>query len=114
MNTKKAIDILEDFISDFTAEGNNNMVEEFEQIIFLLQRGKAYEAMWGKLKKQYGYHFLKIMPNGIINEDYTINYFVEDLEQKYFPKEIIEEIVKGITEQIKEGAEIAGKEAEKQ
>ena len=34
---------------------------EAESIIKLLKRGKAYEAMWGKLKKQYGYHFLKIL-----------------------------------------------------
>ena len=100
MNTKKAIDILEDFISDFTAEGNNNMVEEFEQIIFLLQRGKAYEAIWEEFRdnrpRRIGTYWEK---------------YINKLEQKYFPKEIIEEVVKSITEQIKEGAEIAKEEA---
>ena len=48
------------------------------------------------------------LENCLLPEQYKI---VEELEQKYFPKEIIEEVVKGITKQIKEGAEITREEA---
>ena len=51
--------------------------------------------------------FLILQDDGYSKLLYKI---LEDLEQKYFPKEIIEEVVKGITEQIKEGAGIAKKE----
>jgi len=74
MNTKEAIDRLEDFISDFTAEENNNMVEEFDQIIFLLKRGEKYEAMWERCKKHHSY-------------DGYVGKIMNDFEQKYFPGE---------------------------
>ena len=88
MEVKEVIERLEDFISDFTAEGNNNMVEEFEQIISLLQQGEKYQQMWEELKD--------LMKKEVVNkyrcsccDSLTCNwrYPMKDLEQKYFPKE---------------------------
>ena len=84
--------------------------EKADEIINLLQRGEKYEAMWEELFMEKGM-LLILQDDGYSKLLYKI---LEDFGQKYFPKEIIEEVVKGITKQIKEGAEIARKEAENQ
>jgi len=73
--------------------------KDIDEIISLLQQGEKYRQIVEE----------------IISSRYFSardNEYLKSFKQKYFPKEIIKEVVKGITEQIKEGAEIARKEAE--
>lgn len=104
MNIKEAIDFLR--LKIVPPKWDEEKYKGLKRVIELLQRGEAYEAMWEELFMEKGM-FLILQDDGYSKLLYKI---LEDLEQKYFPKEIIEEVVKGITEQIKEGAGIAKKE----
>jgi len=115
MNTKEAIEFLENELKIheeiYEAFGIPEMVKEksdvknainnYQNIITLLKQGEKYRQMWEELRDN------RPRPIGTYWEKY-----INRLEQKYFPKENIKEVVKGVTEQIIEGAEIARKEAE--
>jgi len=70
-----------------------------DSVIDLLQQGEKYRQMWEEMSNKYYSTYL-----------YYIGELMDEIEQKYFPKENIKEVVRGITEQIKEGAEAAKEE----
>lgn len=106
MNTKKAIEFLENGIRNYEemleAFGSPEMLEEkvdirniiikHKAIIALLQRGEKYEAMWGKLKKR-GNELGLFMANVPINLEGNLDEFMEEFEKKYFLKQK-EEMIK--------------------
>lgn len=49
----------------------------FKDVIYLLQRGEKFEAMWGELLPKIG----------VFSEGHVLE-FIEELKQKYFPKEV--------------------------
>ena len=75
MEVKEAIDRLEDFISDFEAEGNRGMVEEYKEVIALLEQGEKYKKMWEEDAKDW------------LGNDLDLKEWMNDTKQKYFPKE---------------------------
>ncbi len=124
MNTKEAIEFCKSE-QYYDYRGTNkeitqklgNFNRNLDEVVDLLKRGEKFEKMWGKYKKKSP----PIMIDNVKNCSKNINDFIkqakimrikamQDLEQKYFPKGNIEEVVKGITGQMKEGAEIARKE----
>ena len=91
MNTFEAIGILKEYTGykgdkwevSMTAED----IKEFDEIVYLLQRGEAYEQMWEKFKKEYSHCYIKDVENVVVSWE-----MVEDIvnyhEQKYFPKDL--------------------------
>ena len=84
MKTKEAIGLirlLRDVLYDAYSIGKTYIggTEGFERnindIIELLQQGEKFEKMWGKLRTDNYYHYREMQ------------YFLDELEQKYFPKE---------------------------
>uniref|UniRef100_A0A6H1ZVC0 Uncharacterized protein n=2 Tax=viral metagenome TaxID=1070528 RepID=A0A6H1ZVC0_9ZZZZ len=107
MEIKDAIKFLRNhFRIGIYEKKSKDIIALLKQLNKKAKRGEVYEAMWEELFMEKGM-FLILQDDGYSKLLYKI---LEDLEQKYFPKEIIEEVVKGITEQIKEGAGIAKKE----
>ena len=114
MDIKKAIEFLEDeniyrHFNDMyiTQKEFDEYNKSKQQVIFLFQHGEKYEAMWREITS-YIMHYN--FGNQYVTFREEIRPTIKEIKQKYFPKEIIEEVVKGITEQIKEGAGIAKKE----
>jgi len=104
INTKEAIE----FIRLTRLEsGLISERKDYDEVISLLQQGEKYRQMWEGLEKDIKRREDKCEIACDIVYVSTLN----EIKQKYFPKEIIEEVVRGITEQIKEGAEIAKEEA---
>ncbi len=94
MNTKEAIDIRK-WIEFLKSQRDDHFVYEsltkdYNKVILLLKR-------------------LVSTPDGELIDE--ILEMIDKIKQRYFPKGNIEEVVEGITGQIKEGAEIAKKEA---
>ena len=104
MDTKKAIEILSkvNTYGSLECDLTEAMVEldtlEAGDIIALLKRGEKFEQMWGKYKKKSP----PIMIDNVKNCSKNINDFIkqakimrikamQDLEQKYFPKEVSHE-----------------------
>jgi len=58
-------------------------LDNIQEVIELLQRGEKYEAMWNGLYAKYGEVFL----NDYRNPEILLEERMENLEQKYFPKE---------------------------
>ena len=101
MNTKEAIDFLikkmhillsyehkEKDDGDMVRYGDmvkiKEYIDEWNEVISLLQQGEAYRQMWGELKGN------RPRPIGTYWEKY-----INRLEQKYFPKSIKkEEVIK--------------------
>ncbi len=116
MNTKEAIefcgelkrscDVPKHFIPEEHYRPLFSNLDKVDQLVALLKQGEAYKKIVGVLEN--------IHCVGEDFEDGETSYkrrkLVESLKQKYFPKGNIEEVVNGITEQIKESAEIAKKE----
>ena len=107
MEVKEAIEIINGMHRRIIGEWAHSDKEEedirkeLDEIISLLQQGEKYRQIVEE----------------IISSRYFSardNEYLKSFKQKYFPKEIVKEVVGGITEQIKEGAEIARKEAENQ
>jgi len=107
MNTKEAIDFLR--LKIVPPKWDEEKYKGLKRVIELLQRGKKFEAMCGEIECNL-LNFINVGTVSII-DGMIVKKMIEIIKQKYFPKEIIEEVVKGITEQIKEGAEIAREEA---
>uniref|UniRef100_A0A6H1ZYN2 Uncharacterized protein n=1 Tax=viral metagenome TaxID=1070528 RepID=A0A6H1ZYN2_9ZZZZ len=105
MNIKEAEDFLR--LKIVPPKWDEEKYKGLKRVIELLQRGEKYEAMWEELFMEKGM-LLILQDDGYSKLLYKI---LEDLEQKYFPKKIIEEVVKGITEQIKGSVEMSKKEA---
>ena len=74
------------------------------QVENLIKELDKYRQMWEELKNRNDDFF----PNYGVRADNKIR--MNCIEQKYFPKEIIDKVIEGIIEQIKEGAEISRKE----
>jgi len=118
MNTQKAIEFCRSEIREYGTikhsygkekfPENKPIITAYKSIIALLKRGEKYEAMWREITS-YIMHYN--FGNQYVTFREEIRPTIKEIKQKYFPKEIIEEVVEGITEQIKEGAEIAKKEA---
>jgi len=80
------------------------IIDNIIKIKALLQQLDKYQQMWEELKNRNDDFF----PNYGVRADNKIR--MNCIEQKYFPKEIIDKVIEGIIEQIKEGAEISRKE----
>ena len=80
--TDKAIQSVEDTYNihendrSSSDEGTERIFRQRDDVIFLLKQGEKYEKMWKEL-----YH-----EDGFGNAD--VKYVMDELEQKYFPKEI--------------------------
>ena len=80
-------------------------------IIKLLQRDEKYKAIVKEIEYNLDWHKPECpfsTPDGELIDE--ILEMIDKIKQKYFPEGDIEEVVNGITEQMKEGAEIARKE----
>jgi len=82
METKKAIEFLEKRDRIFLYGGSTQYMSELnkaiDQIIISSQRGEKYEAMWREMYKNWGEYPIEL---------HDIAEFMDDTEQKYFPKE---------------------------
>ncbi len=122
MNTKEAIDIRK-WIEFFKSQRDDHFVYEsltkdYNKVILLLKRldkkskrGKKFEAIVKEIGYNLDWHKPECpfsTPDGELIDE--ILEMIDNIKQKYFPKGNIEDVVKGITEQIKESAEIAKKE----
>ena len=99
MNTKQAVEFMNENILDFKDRTDNeevfdkNECEKFikkvEEVVLLLQRGGKLEKTWENLKRNFGEDF--ICPNCSSLDMATplknIKNEMDKLEQKYFPKE---------------------------
>ena len=101
MNTKEAIEWIEDLVNDYSeVEGNESIVDDFRKIIFLLQQGEKYRLMWKEIEKFYKDAVLPLYTEtfeNIVNNVPLVGYkfyyyktletILNDVEQKYFPKQ---------------------------
>ena len=91
MKTKEAISYLNklkklvkegEFVRLQDEQGYHNYYEQgvfkehIDEVISLLQELEKYEEMWGKLRTDNYYHYREMQ------------YFLDEIEQQYFPKEI--------------------------
>lgn len=74
MDTKEAIEFIR---LTYLESGLINEKRDYNEIIELLQQGEKYRQMWEEL------YLHKIKWN-----DYSITVYMQELEKKYFPKEI--------------------------
>jgi len=99
MDTKEAIEWIEDLVNDYSeVEGNESIVDDFRKIIFLLQQGKKYKKyklMWKGLEP---FKEILVTADCFISEygKESLGMKMYELKQKYFPKE---------TNEYKEGEE---------
>lgn len=87
MKTKKAIEFCEYMIERNVIEGRN---EKYREMVILLQQGEKYEKMWEELYVEYGMCLIRKNDE----EGYMSNILykiLEELQQKYFPKESMNE-----------------------
>ena len=78
-------------------EANKEAIIIYKEIIILLQRGEKFEAMWELLEASMEGQYC-ITPIEVYFKKDTINQQMENVKQKHFPRKIIEEVVKGVTE----------------
>jgi hypothetical protein len=83
MNTKEAIEFLEDIEYKGRNKDTFDLITKIQSIIDLLQQGEKYRQMWEELKKEFGEEPIEL---------HNLNEFMEDLEQKYFPKEASQDL----------------------
>ena len=88
MNTFEAIGILKEYTGykgdkwevSMTAED----IKEFDEIVYLLQRGEAFEKMWERIKRD-------LLNASVNNWGITAGEVITEIkkaEQRYFPKEL--------------------------
>jgi len=91
VNTFEAIGILKEYTGykgdkwevSMTAED----IKEFDEIVYLLQRGEAFEKMWERIKRD-------LLNASVNNWGITADKVITEIkkaEQKYFPKELPDE-----------------------
>jgi len=87
MNTKEAIELIGTDQNDYIG---CDYWKKIREVIKLLKRGKKYEKMWEEFKKEYNVDY-NLIELGYLDINYAnqkdLNIIMEDLEQKYFPKE---------------------------
>ena len=103
MDTKQGIEFMEEVERLFN-------ITKSKQVIELLKRGEKDGQIVEEIKNIFK---VRKSRNGGEWTGNNLLLNIYDIEQKYFLKEIIEGVVKGIAEQIKEGAEIARKEIDR-
>jgi len=88
MKTKEAIKFLREIRASFNLLLGRNIIPSDDlrndirdilpQVIKLLKRGEKYEAMWREMYKNWGEYPIEL---------HDIAEFMDDIEQKYFPRE---------------------------
>ncbi len=79
MDTKDIVSQLRDLIDTSGIIFGPNVTILFNRIIEKLERGKAFEDMWGELYDWYG-------DKSCTDYDWAVCSVMEGLEEKHFPK----------------------------
>ena len=94
MNTEEAIKNVEDIYNCHESDRSCSDVEteiifkNRDKIIELLQQGEKYKKMWEEFKKENQYGRLD---RRFPNKDIGLEKCMNEVEQKYFPKELPDE-----------------------
>jgi hypothetical protein len=59
-------------------EANKNIIIKYNQVIILLQQEEKYRKMWEEVQKRFGEEPIEL---------HNLNEFMDDIKDKYFPKE---------------------------
>ena len=73
-------------------------IDTIKELIVLLQQGEKYRLMWEELRHNYGWIGYEGIPHINSNSIAYVSKIMDDVEQKYFPKETNQDIKKAINE----------------